>query len=91
MTIYVVQAGDSVDSIAAAHNTSTNSIIYNNQLSYPYRLAIGQALLLTISDSTEDRMSIVTGGYAYPFINEAVLRETLPYLTALYVFSYGFT
>ncbi len=91
MTIYVVQAGDSVDSIAAAHNTSTNSIIYNNQLSYPYRLAIGQALLLTISDSTEDRMSIVTGGYAYPFIRRFTLTETLPYLTDLFIFSYGFT
>lgn len=91
MIIYVVQAGDSVDSIAAAHNTSTDSIIYNNQLSYPYRLAIGQALLLTIGSSAEDRMSIVTGGYAYPFIRRFTLTETLPYLTDLFIFSYGFT
>lgn len=30
-------------------------------------------------------------GYAYPFIEEDVLDETLPGLTALYIFSYGFT
>ena len=31
------------------------------------------------------------GGYAYPYIRESVLEETLPYLTNLHVFSYGFT
>ena len=30
-------------------------------------------------------------GYAYPFINPDNLDETLPFLTDLYVFSYGFT
>ena len=47
MQIYVVQPGDSIDSIAAATGFSTSTIIYNNQLSYPYALAIGQALLLS--------------------------------------------
>ncbi|HBI60052.1 MAG TPA: hypothetical protein DDY31_02385 [Lachnospiraceae bacterium] len=36
MLIYVVRPGDSVDSIAASHSISADSIIYNNQLSYPY-------------------------------------------------------
>ena len=30
-------------------------------------------------------------GYAYPFINPWILEQTLPYLTSLNVFSYGFT
>ena len=30
-------------------------------------------------------------GYAYPYINSWVLEQTLPYLTELSVFSYGFT
>lgn len=30
-------------------------------------------------------------GYAYPFIQQDVLEETLPYLSSLSVFSYGFT
>ena len=45
MTIYIVKSGDSVDSIAKQYGISTHSIIYNNQIPYPYRLAIGQALL----------------------------------------------
>lgn len=91
MIIYVVQPGDSVDSIAAAYDISADSIIYNNQLSYPYRLAIGQALLLTTEENATERMTVVTGGYAYPFIRRFTLTETLPYLTDLFIFSYGFT
>ena len=33
----------------------------------------------------------MSGGYAYPFIRRFTLTETLPYLTDLFVFSYGFT
>ena len=39
----------------------------------------------------EGRKLLYTSGYAYPFINEEVLEETLPYLDGLKVFSYGFT
>lgn len=90
MIIYVVQTGDSIDSIAAAYDIRVDSIIYNNQLSYPYRLAIGQALLLTVDENMSERMSVVSGGYAYPFIRPFTLTETLPYLTDLFIFSYGF-
>lgn len=91
MIIYVVQAGDSIDSIASAYGIRTDSIIYNNQLSYPYRLAIGQSLLLTAGESDAQRRTIAAGGYAYPFIRRFTLTETLPYLTDLFIFSYGFT
>ena len=47
MTIYVVRPGDTVDTIAASFGISPQSIIYDNQLAYPYPLAVGQALLLT--------------------------------------------
>lgn len=96
MVIYTVKPGDSIDTIAAGYGISTDSIIYNNQLTYPYRLAIGQALLLTVpgaSETTDDpeKRTIVSGGYAYPFINRLTLSETLPYLSDLFIFSYGFT
>lgn len=41
--IYVVLPGDTVDSIAMTYNIEPSVIIYDNQLPYPYRLAIGQA------------------------------------------------
>ena len=93
MTIYIVKSGDSVDSIAKQYGISTHSIIYNNQIPYPYRLAIGQALLLSTQDETDSlpKQHIYSGGYAYPFISRWVLTETLPYLSYLYIFSYGFT
>ncbi len=95
MIIYVVQPGDTIDSIASYYGIGTDSIIYNNQLSYPYRLAIGQALLLTVNanngNNDAEKRTVVSGGYAYPFIRRFTLTETLPYLTDLFVFSYGFT
>lgn len=93
MLIYTVLPNDSVDSIANAHGISAESIIYNNQISYPYSLAIGQALLLTDTAgeiSAPPKLCYV-GGYAYPSIDNEVLNKTLPYLSGLFVFSYGFT
>lgn len=126
MQIYVVSPGDNIDSIAIRTNVRVDTIIYYNQLTYPYQLAIGQALLLP--DSQEDvgvydsgdeqvdagfydsgNMQVETrlyegenvrratkrlvevNGYAYPFIRTEVLNQTLPYLTDLSIFSYGFT
>lgn len=91
MEIYVVKPGDSVDSIATSHGVSPESVIYNNQLSYPYALAIGQALLLSIPSQRTFSYPAHTNGYAYPYINKEVLGETLPFLSTLSVFSYGFT
>lgn len=90
MKIYVVQPGDTVDSIAASQNVSAQSIIYDNQLVYPFALAIGQALLLQNASDTPSSPAYV-GGYAYPFISRWVLEQTLPNLSDLFIFSYGFT
>ncbi|HKM34566.1 MAG TPA: glycosyl hydrolase family 18 protein [Lachnospiraceae bacterium] len=91
MIIYTVQQGDTVDMIATNFGVPASTIIFYNQLPYPYRLAIGQALLLSVDTDSPDKRSIYTGGYAYPFISNWVLSQTLPYLSYLYVFSYGFT
>lgn len=114
MLIYIVREGDTVDEIAAAYGVAVDQIIYDNQLPYPYALAVGQALLLSeaegISAGTDEetegvfspervlpvqppqtRRSIYVGGYAYPFVSRWVLEQTLPYLTDLFIFSYGFT
>lgn len=90
MQIYVVKQGDTVDDIAADAGISVEDLVYINQVEYPYRLAVGQALL--IDDGARSRRTpLYVSGYAYPFIDETVLEETLPWLSAIYVFSYGFT
>ena len=91
MEIYVVKPGDTVDAIAASYCISPESVIYNNQLSYPYALAVGQALLLSVASAGSSSYDAFTNGYAYPFINKDVLNETLPFLSSLSIFSYGFT
>ncbi len=91
MEIYVVQKNDNVDSIAQRFQTDAENIVYVNQLAYPYALAIGQALLIPVGRAEREKKAVVTNGYAYPFIDQAVLEATLPYLTELSVFSYGFT
>lgn len=88
--IYVVKPGDNVDAIALENNISVNELIYDNQIEYPYALAVGQALYIR-ETAPEAGRSITVNGYAYPFINENILEETLPYLTYLSIFSYGFT
>lgn len=87
-----------MDSIAAAYGVSVEALVYANQIPYPYALAIGQAVFIPGGAEEgeggalqENRQTVVTNGYAYPFISNWVLEQTLPYLTELSVFSYGFT
>lgn len=90
MEIYVVQPGDTIDSIALALGVSAEQLIYDNQLIYPYELAVGQALFVDRNTRNATR-AISVSGYAYPFISPWVLEQTLPFLSELPIFSYGFT
>lgn len=104
--IYIVKSGDTVERIALKYNVLAETIIYDNQIPFPYRLAVGQALFLAETSTDEmlsiaepslsmptmpERRFIYVNGYAYPFIREWTLNQTLPYLTDLSIFSYGFT
>lgn len=90
MNIYVVQPGDNIDLIADYFGFPADRIIYDNQLIYPYRLAVGQSLLIN-NGMEGDRREAFFNGYAYPFISPYVLEQTLPFLSGLSIFSYGFT
>lgn len=90
MQIYVVQPGDTVDIIADQTGVSAYQITQDNQITYPYELALGQALLIADGERNPSR-SVSVSGYAYPFISAWVLEQTLPYLSELPIFSYGFT
>lgn len=90
MNIYIVQPGDTIDSIAVLLGADVEQLIYDNQLIYPYELAVGQALFVDRGRRNATR-SISVSGYAYPFISPWVLEQTLGYLSELPIFSYGFT
>ena len=92
MAIYVVRAGDTLEAIASEFNREVSELSEINQIPYPYRMAVGQALLIPERNENDvSRRSVQSGGYAYPFISNWVLDQTLPYLTKLFIFSYGFT
>jgi len=91
MQIYVVEQGDTVDSIAAATGLSIERLVYDNQIVSPYRLAVGQALYIDDGAAMADRRELYVSGYAYPYIDAITLTDTLQWLTSIYVFSYGFT
>ena len=90
MEIYVVKQGDTVDNISQSTGISVEKLIFDNQIEYPYELAIGQALLILQEEEESGQKENVVNGYAYPFINRELLEETLPFLSDISVFSYGF-
>lgn len=91
MWIYIVEAGDNVDAIAVKAGISVETLLWDNQIEYPYRLAVGQALFIEDGRESPDKRPLDVNGYAYPFIRRETAEMTLPYLTDLSVFSYGFT
>lgn len=139
MVIHIVSQGDSIFKLAQLYSSSTQRIISDNGLHYPYTLAIGQALIITkpklihkvrvgdtpytialaygitiyelfqnnpelsygeslhpdqslvISWEGEKLGSVALSAYAYPHVNRVLLQRTLPFLTYLHIFSYGFS
>lgn len=91
-TLYQIQAGDTLFSIAANFEVEPVQILQNNPfLAAEELLEIGEEIVIDYIASEEPLGDIIVNGYAYPFINRIVLRQTLPFLTNLLIFTYGFT
>lgn len=90
-TVHTVIEGNTLFSIAEQYGVSPTEILQNN----PWIAAeefLTPGTNIVINFTGEDPIgTIVVNGYAYPFINRAVLRKTLPFLTYLSIFTYGFT
>lgn len=87
--IYTVQRGDSLFSIAQRFSTDIGQLLRNNPyLTASDTLRIGQAIVISYKDTPYKPVRI--NGYAYPFISIPLLRRTLPFLSTLTVFGYGF-
>lgn len=88
--VYYVKAGDTLANIAEAKGISLWRLLQNNpQIENPDLIYPGQRLVISFEDTPTKTISL--NGYAYPNIDRDILRETLPYLTYLTIFSYGFT
>lgn len=89
MTIYVVKEGDTLYEIAQQYEVSPDLLIAENGITNPNQLAIGQTIIISGEESGRREASIE--GYVYSYVNRDILRRTLPNLTYLAIFSYGFT
>lgn len=87
---HTVQPRETLASIAAAYQLPLRQLYRNNPILggipeiYP-----GQTLVLAYDSTPEATLSV--NGYAYPFIDPALLQSAVPYLTYLTPFTYGFT
>ena len=85
MYIYTVKPGDTLFDIAQKNGVTISTLVDANQLSDPYKLPVGLALVIP-GQSIRER-SIVVNGYAFPGISDIALLGALQYLTYLSVFS----
>jgi spore germination protein len=89
-TVYTVQLGDTLNSIAEQHGVSPLELLRNNPyLSDRDFLYTGETIV--ISYKTNKVRTISTGGYTFPYIDKSVLIKTLPFLTYLTIFNYRAT
>lgn len=86
--VYTVRPGDTVAGVARDAGLSVRQLYRNNPILegrpdlYP-----GQTLVLSYQQEKGPEISV--NGYAYPFINQSLLRRTLPFTTFLTPFTFG--
>ena len=86
--VHAVQPGETLTSIAAAYGTSVRQLWRNNwPLGGMEDLSPGQVLVISYWDERLGTASF--NGYAYPYIDPALLSAQLPYVTYLTPFTYG--
>ena len=90
--VHQIQAGDTLFSIANTYGVEPVQILQNNPfLAAEEVLEVGETIVISYVVDEEPLGEIIINGYAYTFIDRIVLRQTLPFLTYLSIFTYGFT
>ena len=89
-TVHVIRPGETLFSLAAAYGTTVRRLWQNNwPLGGGTDLRPGETLV--ISYFAQPTRSALFSGYAYPYIDQALLSSELPYLSYLAPFTYGIT
>lgn len=86
----ILLPGETLAQAAQRGGISLRQLLRNNpQLEGGENALPGQELVLSFQQEKEGALSV--GGYAYPEIDPALLRQTLPFLTTMAPFTYGIT
>ena len=86
----ILRPGETLAQAAQRGGISLRQLLRNNpQLEGGETALTGQELVLSFQQEKEGALSV--GGYAYPEIDPALLRQTLPFLTTMAPFTYGIT
>lgn len=88
--VYTVKAGDTLAEIANNYGVTCNQLFRNNP-SLRARTQIYPSQTLIISYQDEKLSDLSVNGYAYPDIDMELLRQTMPFLTYVTPFTYGFS
>ena len=88
--VHAVRSGETLTSIADRYGISLRQL-WRNNWSLGGQSVIHPGDVLVISYFDEKLGPAVLNGYAYPFIDQALLDAQLPYLTTLAPFTYGIT
>lgn len=85
-----VARGETLRSIALNYGITARQLLRNNPdlIGYPY---INEGDTLVISYDEEKYGVVETNGYAYPYVEDNILIQSLPYMTYLCPFTYGIT
>lgn len=87
--VHTVEQGESLFTIATNYGTTVSKLLQNNPSIIGKDILPGEEIVITYQG---DRLRDITiNGYAYPYIDREVLEKTLPYLTYISIFTYGFT
>ena len=99
-TIHTVSEGDTLTALSERYGVPLLLLLRNNPTiasrtpaaDGSIALFPGENIIIRFSDQTASvRNPISVIGYAYPNIDREILRRTLPFLTYLSIFTYGFT
>ncbi len=89
--IHTIEEGETLTSIAQLYGVTVNRILQNNPWVASQEVLIAEDTLVIEFEEEGQLRNAIINGYCYPFINRDTLRKTLPFLTYLSIFTYGFT
>ncbi len=86
-----IKNDETLYSISNLYGVSVLDIVRNNPYLLDTILYPGENIIIKYQDEKINNYELKVNGYAYPYIDKNVLRESLLYLSDLSIFSYGFT